>query len=204
MTLADFQENLLRATEPKALTDLCRRSILHGTPFIFDGREDDYYRFRTRIADEYEVRFFQIYIVGSAKLGFSPHKGSPFDLDSDIDVAVVSGDLYDRILDEILRFQIELNSSRASVTEKELLRYHQFLEYTALGWIRPDKLPVSFRFYEMKNRWFEFFRSISNGGSEVGNYLVSAGVFKSYFHLERYHVSSLYNIRRDLTARSSQ
>ena len=73
--------------------------------------------------------------------------------------------------------------------------YHVFLEYVALGWIRPDKLPISFQMKTMKNDWFSFFDSISYGKSQVGNYKVHAGVFKSYEHLENYIVSGLQDIR---------
>lgn len=73
--------------------------------------------------------------------------------------------------------------------------YHEFLEYVALGWIRPDKLPVSFQMRAFKDNWFEFFRSISNGKSEIGNYQVNAGVFKSYNHLERYTLSGIKDLK---------
>ena len=85
--------------------------------------------------------------------------------------------------------------ARATVQEEELKTYHEFLEYTAMGWIRPDKLPISFQMKAIKKDWFDFFESISNGKSPVGNYKVSAGVFKSYGHLEDYIVSGLKDIR---------
>lgn len=47
-----------------------------------------------------------------------------------------------------------------------------------------------------KKDWFQFFNSISYGKSEVGNYKVNAGVFKSYEHLEDYIVSGLSSIKR--------
>ena len=74
--------------------------------------------------------------------------------------------------------------------------YHEFLEYVALGWIRPDKLPVSFQMRVFKDDWFNFFRSISGGKSEVGNYQVNAGVFKSYRHLESYTLSGIKDVKK--------
>ena len=130
-------------------------------------------------------------MVGSAKLGFSPYKEKEFDLDSDIDVVIVSDQLFDRFMDQIRFYQNELRRSRRSVSTREQALYHQFLEYVALGWIRPDKLPLSFRLSTLKDEWFEFFRSISNGNSEVGNYKVAAGVFRSYIHLESYLLEGL-------------
>jgi len=79
--------------------------------------------------------------------------------------------------------------------------YHEFLEYTAIGWIRPDKLPISFQMKGFKDDWFEFFRSISYGKSEVGNYQVTAGVFKTYEHLENYLLSGINDIKKSLKMR---
>jgi hypothetical protein len=74
--------------------------------------------------------------------------------------------------------------------------YHNFLEYTAIGWIRPDKLPYSFRITELKKDWFEFFNSISYGNSEIGDYKVSGGVFKTYDYFERYIYSGLIQLKK--------
>ena len=72
--------------------------------------------------------------------------------------------------------------------------YHRFLEYSAIGWIRPDKLPLSFSLSNLKEDWFNFFGSISNGKSEVGNYKVSAGIFRTYAHLETYLLEGLTEV----------
>ena len=51
---------------------------------------------------------------------------------------------------------------------------------------------------KMKDEWFDFFRSISNGNSEVGNYKVSAGVFKGYKYLEKYTFTGLKTLKQSL------
>lgn len=76
--------------------------------------------------------------------------------------------------------------------------YHEFLEYTVLGWIRPDKLPRSFQFGKIKQDWFDYFNSISYKKSEVGDYKVSAGVFKTYRHLEQYTVNGFQQVKKSL------
>lgn len=189
--MEEFFNALIEQTSDEKLLDFCRRRVIHGTPYVFHGRENEYYSFRKSIADHFKVHFHEIYIVGSAKLGFSPRKESEFDYDSDIDVAIISRRLFDDIMESIRSYQMELRNSRRAVTEKELGIYHEFLEYVAMGWIRPDKLPHSFHIKDLKNNWFDFFNSISNGKSEVGNYKVAAGVFKSYHHLEMYQSSDL-------------
>lgn len=191
----EFYQELLEQNTDNKVLDFCRKRVIHGTPYIFYGKEDEYYCFRKSISNQFDVPFHEIYIVGSAKLGFSPHKQKEFDLDSDVDVAIVSGALFGQVMEFIRGYQMELRSSRRKVSEKELEMYHQFLEYVALGWIRPDKLPLSFQIRDLKNKWFEFFESISYGRSEVGNYKVAAGVFKSYHHLEMYLLSGMKDLR---------
>lgn len=193
--MQEFLKNLAQANTDEHLLDFCRRTSLHGTPFVFRGREDDYYNFRKKIAQKFDVSFHEIFITGSGKLGFSPGKNKVFDYDSDIDVALISSDLYEKIMFYIHSYQMELRENRRAVSAWELDRYHKFLEYGAIGWMRPDLLPTSFRIKEIKNDWFDFFDSISYGKSEIGNYKVTAGAFKSYAHLEKYTLSGLRSIR---------
>jgi hypothetical protein len=197
MELDDFLSSLQNIKDDE-LMDLCRKKILHGIPYIFREKEDIYYEFRKRISQKFDIDFHEVFITGSAKLGFSPHKRKIFDYDSDIDVAIVSPKLYEEILDVISGYQMELRRSRRTITSREINIYHEFLEYTAMGWIRPDKLPLSFRVGKLKNEWFEFFSSISYEKSEVGNYKVAAGVFKTYHHFEQYTVSGFKDLKHSL------
>lgn len=195
MTLGKFVEALAAADGEEGLVDFCRKWVLHGTPHVFDGREDEYYEFRKKIATELKVSYHEVFITGSAKLGFSPHKRTEFSYESDVDVTIVSPILYEHIMQRIYHFQVDLRRNRRAIDERELAMYHHFLEYAAIGWIRPDKLPLSFQVKELKNSWFDFFKSLSYGNSEVGNYKVTAGVFKGYYYLEQYIVSGLRGLQ---------
>lgn len=119
----NFLKDLNHVSYGDGLLDFCRKRVLHGTPKIFHGKEGDFYEFRKRIAFNFKINFHEVFITGSAKLGFSPFK------------------------------------------QKE---------------------------------WFEFFDSISHGKSEVGNYKVTAGVFKSYRYLEIYTLSGLESLKKAL------
>ena len=196
--LEQFLARLKNTKDDEALLDFCRKHSLHGTPAIFTGAEDKYYDFRKRIADKFSVNFHEVFITGSAKLGFSPFKNKLFDYDSDVDVAIVSAGLYEYIMDTIHAYQMELRENRKAVSDIEISRYHRFLEYGAIGWMRPDLLPTSFRMERLKNTWFDFFDSISYGKSEVGNYKVAAGGFKTYTHLEKYTMSGLRSLKIQL------
>jgi hypothetical protein len=196
--MEEFLNRLTEIETDEGLIDFCRRHALHGTPAVFRGDEDAYYSFRKRIAENFGISFHEVFVTGSAKLGFSPFKQKLFDLESDIDVALISASLYDRIMSSIHDYQMELRENRKAVTYDEIKGYHKFLEYGAIGWMRPDLLPSSFRVNQLKQDWFAFFDSISYGRSEVGNYKVTAGAFKSYGHLERYTLSGLRSLRTKL------
>lgn len=198
VSLDEFLETLHNLETDEQLVDYGRKYVLHGTPFIFLNREDEYYEFRKRIANQFKIAFNEVFITGSAKLGFSYVKRKEFDYDSDIDISIVSSRLYEDILESIRLYQMELRQARRKVTEREQKMYHEFLEYVAIGWIRPDKLPLSFEMRTFKQDWFDFFKLISYNQSEVGNYKVSAGVFKSYFHLEEYTISGLRKVKNSL------
>ncbi|MCF6442893.1 hypothetical protein L1077_26065 [Pseudoalteromonas luteoviolacea] len=200
--LESFMEQLKEQDTIEKQYDFCRKFVLHGTPHVFNGRDDDFYEFRKRIAQKFNIPFHEIYITGSGKLGFSPFKLKEFDYDSDIDVAIISPNLFENIMRDISKYQMSFRKARAVVRESELEMYHQFLEYVALGWIRPDKLPISFQMKTFKNDWFNFFQSLSYGKSEVGNYKVNAGVFQSYEHLEDYIVSGLIDVRNSRKLRN--
>lgn len=204
MTLEGFNNSLQENRSQDMLVDFCRKHVLHGVPHVFDARENDYYDFRKKIAENFDINFHEVYITGSGKLGFSPFKNKIFDLDSDIDVAIISNDLFERLMWEINKFQLDLRLSRTTFDVHELKKYHDFLEYIAMGWLRPDKLPTSVKIKKIKNEWFDFFRDLSYGKSEVGNYKVVAGVFKSYQHFESYNISGFKVLQDKLKLQGNQ
>ena len=198
LNIEEYLKALKAIDSEEAVLDFCRRRILHGTPAVFAGNEDSYYEFRKRIAKHFGINYHEVFITGSAKLGFNPNEKRLFGLESDIDIAIISAELYDRIMSSIHKYQMAIRENRKAVTCSELQKYHLFLEYGAIGWMRPDKLPTSFLIDEIKTAWFNYFDSISHGKSEVGNYKVSAGAFKSYSHLERYTLSGVCSLRTKL------
>ncbi|WP_427833327.1 hypothetical protein ACQP4G_09605 [Actinobacillus pleuropneumoniae] len=102
--LDKFNKNLASLSDDKII-EFTRKNIIHGTPFIFASNEDKFYDFRKAIADKWNIIYHEIYITGSAKLGFSFFKNKLFDNDSDIDVAIISNSLFDRIAKEVEDFQ---------------------------------------------------------------------------------------------------
>lgn len=191
MEKSDFDLRLLQCENDDEILDFSRKYILHGIPYIFRDREDEYFEFRNRISKHFKIDYYQVNIVGSAKLGFSFRKGTEFSYESDIDVAVVNETLFDKYLKYIREFQYNLDRSTERMDTNEYKRYNRFLRYIAKGWMRPDLLPNQIGDTDIKAEWFDFFNGISYDKSEVGNYKVNAGVYKSYDYLEYYNIIGL-------------
>lgn len=190
-TLADFNKSLKRATTSGDRLQFMREHILHGTPYIFQDRESEFFHFRTCVSNEFEIGFHEVFIVGSAKLGYSYTKGTTFSLESDIDVVLVSPSKFEVILKMLREYDYKILQGKIVLDEKATKRYNQFLRYLIRGWMRPDMLPYDLQGGQLQKDWFQFFNSISYGGSAVGNYKVAAGLFKDYDYLERYYLESI-------------
>lgn len=186
MTLKELQALIKKSKNENGLINICRQHFLNGTPHVFKNKEDEYYKFRKIIADHFGISYREVYITGSAKLGFSMLKKKEFDLNSDIDIAIASPKLYEYFQDATCIFQWKLRKKQVVLTATEMKQYELFLKYLAIGWMRPDKLPISLHSDFTKDKWDDFFTSISYGKSSVGNYKVAAGVYKSHEHLESY------------------
>lgn len=198
MTLDEFEKDLIERSDDAAIRDFCQARYLHGNPVVFVDKESEYFEFKKRICAELDVSQHDIFITGSAKFGFSPHKKTNFSFNSDIDVAIVSTKLVSSVDDMIHRLEYQLRAAELSMTTYQSRMYFDFLKYRAIGWMRPDKLPKFSDLKSFNKTWFQFFDSISNGKSEVGNFRVNAGAFVSMSHLEDYCVESAKKVRQKL------
>ncbi|MEP5153620.1 hypothetical protein [Planktotalea sp.] len=198
MNLLDFRSELAAISCDVELQDFCQRTVIHGMPFAFHSREEELFKFKKRICQQFNIHHTEVFIVGSAKLGFSPHKGTEFSLDSDIDVAIVSENLWENVYCSAAELEHSMRTSMISLHSHQYSSYVKFLRYCAIGWMRPDKIPNVAPMKKFKQDWFDFFGSISHGRSEVGNYKVSAGVFRSQQHLETYTIRALENVRNSI------
>jgi len=199
--LAQFNK-LLKECPEAELNTFAQKYIFHGTPYVFTGREEEYFEFRNRIARQFGLGFHEVFIVGSAKQGFSYVKNRDvFDFNSDIDVAIVSAALFEQFAIIIREYQYALSSGQVTHTQNESKKYTRFLKYYAKGWIRPDMAKDIINQHESIDDWDAFFKSISFGKSEVGDYKVAAGIFKSYDYLQRYHYQGLLSRQNSLKAK---
>lgn len=138
---------------------------------------------KTRIAGKFGVAQDQIFIVGSAKLGFSiaPEKRfREFNDSSDIDVAIVCPELYLKIWYEIFNYS-RSGSYWANAKECE--------HYCFRGWIRPDKLPLS-QAYPFAKEWWDFFQALTRS-NQFGPYEIRAAIYHSKPFIDGYQRLSI-------------
>lgn len=91
----------VRRFAPSSVVD---RHVIFGDSYILD--KDSYFRLKEQVADHFKIHPPQVVMVGSGKLGFSiaPHKRyRSFGETSDLDIAIVSPNLFDRIWEEVFK-----------------------------------------------------------------------------------------------------
>ena len=201
VTLEEFKAEIQKLQNEDEKKIFTQKHFFHGIPAVFNERENDYYQFRKRIADNFQIGFYEVIIVGSSKFGFSPYKFTGFSLESDIDVVLINERLFDSFYDLISDYQYKIRLHKMRLTNDQFAKYQKFLRYFIMGWMRPDLLPQnSNEFKELKQKWDDFFKSISHSKSEVGNYIVKGGLFKSHSYAEKYYRSSLEAVSNKLKA----
>ena len=148
--------------------------------------DKEYQELKKNVSSNFNVSEDQVLVVGSAKLGFSlsPKKlYRKFNDSSDIDVVIVSSELFDNVWKSVYHL----------VQEKVYWEtFASFKEYHFDGWIRPDLLPPSSQFKLAKD-WWEYFRKLTSSGL-FGNYKISGALYKDWEFVEGYHLNNIENI----------
>lgn len=199
VTIDDYKAEIIKLANEDEKRIFTQKHYFHGTPLVFNNRENEYFHFRKRIADQFKIGFYEVLIVGSSKFGFSPFKFTQFTLDSDIDVVLFNEKLFDDFYELVSEYQYKIRMRKIRLTLDQYRQYLKFLKYFVMGWMRPDLLPQNTtEFKELKLKWDEFFKNISHSKSEVGNYIVKGGLFKSYYYAEKYYRSSIDEVTNKL------
>ncbi|MGP8329753.1 MAG: hypothetical protein ACT6FF_05500 [Methanosarcinaceae archaeon] len=185
------------------------------TYFFFSNHNEEYL-LKCEIAEVLKVYINDIYIIGSGKVGFSIKPkaiGRAFDENfkkthklndkSDIDVAIVSNELFEFIMvnmyDWSEAYKKDWNSNDYYSDGKEKfgvsLKY-KFLEYMGKGWYRPDFTPVSY--------------SLERGESSIQDAIkswrkrlkrkVSIAIYKNWNFFMKYQIENIQSIRDGLSS----
>lgn len=198
MTLEDFKKDC-NSLSPEIIV---QKNLIEGDSYFFrnlDAHQE--FLFKKELAESLDVHIRNIAVVGSGKLGFSikPDKDDnrfyeyksfdyDFNLDanmkkSDLDVAIVSELLFDKLLLELYRQSNSYTADHLNWGNRKSFAY-----YILKGWFRKDFMPLNFTIspgtdlvvkkYEMKYK------------REV-----NIGIYKSWYYFENYHRNNIYNIQ---------
>lgn len=173
--------------ENNSLEKIIDKYLLFGTPYIFKDDENKFYELKNEIAGFLKVSQTNIFVVGSAKLGFSiaPKKRyKHFNEESDIDIAIIDGATFLRYW----KILYEYNTIGRAWSSDEEKTYRKFLEYFFKGWLRPDKFPSTMN---EKREWFDFFKSLQ----KKYKFKISAGIYYDINVFSGYNRENLNSIR---------
>ena len=186
--------NLLRTQSMDSI--LNDHLLTTALPFSFSTQPAIYCRLIGHLAQGLQVPETDICIVGSARIGFSlsPYKyGTPFNRYSDIDIVVVSQDIFDMYwLDILTRRRKPWQTLRAATRTQ--LRAHQHKHFIYNGWIYPRSL------YESLSdgyRWMSTFNSISRI-PELASRTINSRLYRTWDHVRHYHRRSLRQLARHI------
>lgn len=166
------------------------RYLLFGTPYVFENDEETFFALKADIADYLNIKQTQIYVVGSAKLGFSIAPGKlfkNFDDDSDIDIAIIDDVLYLERWRLLYKYYPKIMRSPHSEEEDNI--YDKFKDYFFRGWLRPDLFPMKY-----KQEWFDYFVKLNR----IYKYRIAAGIYRDFGFFSDYHSGNLKKLRNSL------
>lgn len=158
-----------------------------------------------KLAERYRVTkaSVDIRVVGSAKIGFGLREKTtksgdvlprfrPFRPESDIDLAIVSSSLFERLWDEL--------SAHANAQPGMPWDSKKLGDYMVCGWLRPDHFPRGVRLRRCDD-WWDLFRELSSD-SRFGRRAIRGALYYSLEHLRRYQIRGLAECRSFLETQS--
>lgn len=209
---ADEFRDLVLSLDSHAI--LAKVFLLEGTPFVFKGSPMKYVIFREQLAERFNVGSQDICIVGSAKLGYSPAArkfGTPFSDESDVDVVIISEDLFYRGSRELFQ---ELNklgpstfvpegrraaASSVSVPAEEWRKVKEGIRNFVYNNLNPGLLPQD---HPLRS---EIFGKVSGSAGlflalepQVFVSRIRCRIFKTWKAAEDYYANSLREAMRTL------
>ena len=173
---------------------IVQKYLCHGSSLIIS--DDTLFILKHEISCYFGTHPNEVILTGSCKLGFSIEPSKQFKYfneESDIDIAIISNDLFEKFWEELLEFNINIISR----SQKEQNNYFKFIDYLFRGWIRPDKFPFN---YDKKSQWFEFFNDLTSQIYPFGEHKITAGIYKNFKTFELYNIKNIERVRNELSA----
>ena len=189
-TKEEFEEILRTRNLERILDDF----LFIGIPFSFSERPEIYHQMIGEISSGLNVPEANICVVGSGRIGFSlsPHSfGRPFSRHSDLDIIVVSPELFDPSWLDILTNRRVRWSSLRQRTREHLIEHREH-HHIYNGWVAPGFVAEAL---DIGERWRTTFNRLS-----LIPYLSSRSIggrlYRTWEHAKAYHRWSLRQVLR--------
>jgi hypothetical protein len=176
--------------------EIVEEHLVKGIPFAFQENAQTYDLLLNTLSDELQLKSESITMVGSGRIGFSlsPDKfGTPFSIESDLDMLIVSEDLFDKAWFDMLKLGRKYSGLEIRVRTWVDAHRHNNIYW---GFIQPDKLPGV---VQIAADWFRAFRGLSRH-TELAHREVSGRLYRTWDHVK---VHQLHTLRKIQQARAS-
>ena len=185
--IESFKNDLLNLD----IVSVIRKHLTTGTPVTIDNEE--YWKLRNAISTQFDVHPNHVVVVGSSRLGFSLKKSKRFvsNEPKDVDVAIVSPQLFDRFWDMVFNV-VRFNRTWPHQTKKN----KSFVSSLFSGWITPHELP-NLSSFERARVWAEFFNELSRT-RVCGIRGISGRLYRDWSRLEAYQEIMVNECKREL------
>lgn len=173
------------------VTQVIRKHILTGEPFALEP--DLYYDLRSVVANRFGLHEAGVVVVGSSRTGFTlkannqGHRYRFWRPSSDLDVAVVSSQLFDLFWQRTHELSRESFEWAGSPKEGRRITKEMFQ-----GRVKPHDLPRETGSME----WKEFFDKLTR--DDVFGRRVSAHLYRDWYWLEAYQSVLVADCQREL------
>jgi hypothetical protein len=166
--------------------------ILGLEPYAFRAHPEAYDKFRDELALRLGVGCETISLIGSARLGFSLNKArllTPFSDQSDIDIVIVTSEMFDEAWIELLSKQEKFSLAG----DDERRRFKSTRDNIFYGYFRPDRFPVD---TELSKAWFP--KLATRFSSQIAQmHPIEAWLFKSWDHVHYFYSRYIDSIQND-------
>lgn len=203
--IAQFREAVQQSGP---LDELVEAELLSGPVYAFGSRTEEHLgRLRSHLGEHLGVAEDEIWVVGSAKTGFSLSPDSfprAFQRNSDIDVVVVDEHLFDQLWLPIARIGYYQRWNRVRGRDAEAMS--DLEQKLARGWLSPLRCNFHDVVYhqreatlrDIRAKWLAAFSSLSRF-AEFSRRDVSGRLYRTREHVLAYHAQGLEQIRIKLT-----
>lgn len=154
---------------------IARKLFSYDHPFAFEGNQEKAFELFNKTANQFRVPINHIKAVGSAQLGYSFLKKTPFvTRRSDLDLAIIDPPLFQIYCEAGYRVTRGYTDLTAFPRRDGVDVPKAFYQSLARGFFRPDYMPICTE----RETWFRFFNAMSRLHSNLFK-TVNCGIYFS-------------------------